>query len=83
MLGEKVPENQGVRELAGLDLRRKYPMFLPVLGKMEVHMGWMDLISGINGEKDLEGLCCSWSRILGGKMSVSYWIKQTEGRLKE
>lgn len=83
MLGEKVPENQGVRELVGLDFRRKYPMFLPVLSKMEVHVGWMDLISGIDGEKGLEGLCCSWSAILGGEMSVSFWIKQTEGRLKE
>ena len=58
-------------------------MFLPVLSKMEVHVGWMDLISGIDGEKGLEGLCCSRSGILGGKMSVSFWIKHTEGRLKE
>ena len=40
--------------MVGLDLRRKYPMFLPVLSKMEVHVGWMDLISGIDGEKGLE-----------------------------
>jgi hypothetical protein len=56
MLGEKVPENQRIRELVGFDLRRMYPMFLPVLSKMEVHVGWMDLISGID-EKGLEGLC--------------------------
>lgn len=57
MLGEKVPENQRIREFVGFDLRRMYPMFLPVLSKMEVHVGWMDLISGTDEKKGLEGLC--------------------------